>query len=81
MFYCDRLSHNDHAAIADVLDIPHLIRHRHSVDSFFDDYRQQAGIASAQKLTGLREITPYYYICRPRAKSRTIPMSVNLVEP
>lgn len=59
MFYSDRISHDDRTAIAAVLDIPHLIRHRHSVDSFFEDYRRQAGIASAQKLTGLREITPY----------------------
>lgn len=59
MFYSDRISHDDHTAIAAVLDIPHLLRHRHSVDSFFEDYQRQAGIASARKLTGLREFTPY----------------------
>ena len=59
MFYSERISHDDHTAIAAVLDIPHLIRHRHSVDSFFEDYRQLAGMASDRKLDGLREIAPY----------------------
>lgn len=58
MLYTDRINRHDQNALAEVLDIPFLFRHRHSTGTFLEHYRAIAKQAAANKLAGLREIAP-----------------------